>query len=115
MALSAHYTYSTISNDPKYSWIIRHSQALDNPTGIEIPTVRIFQYLGDAIEAHKEQYGMNIADDYILGAAWLEIAKQVRVLLNGELGRLDGGTLDRAITSLAETAGFKESELDNLY
>jgi|1_EtaG_2_1085319.scaffolds.fasta_scaffold09492_1 hypothetical protein len=94
-------------------WIIRHFNAMDNPTSIEAPTVKIFQYLGDAIEAHEERYGTKLANDYILGAAWLEIAKQVRVLLNGELGRLDGGTLDKALYSLAQVAGFNNADLDN--
>jgi hypothetical protein len=86
---------------------------MQNPTAIEAPTVKLFAYLAGAIEPHYERYGSKLADDYILGAAWLEIAKQARVLLNGELGRLDGGTLDKALYSLAQVAGFKAVELDN--
>ena len=95
------------------SWLTRHMNAMLNPTGIEAPTVILFDYLAGAIEPHYERYGSKLADDYILGAAWLEIAKQARVLLNGELGRLDGGTLDKALYSLAQVAGFEAADLDS--
>ncbi len=41
----------------------------------------------------------------------IDLAKeQAYAMLNGELGRLDGGTLDHAILELHEAAGF-EGEL----
>ncbi len=38
-----------------------------------------------------------IGDDGVLGPEWTEIGKALRGLLNGELGRLDGGTLDQLL------------------
>ena len=49
-----------------------------------------------------------LSADYVLGEAWAEIGRQLRNLLNGDLGRLDGGTLDHAITSAFAYAGLDE-------
>lgn len=55
-------------------------------------------------EAHK------IGDDYVLGPAWARWGFALRELLNGDLGWLDGGTLDTIIhTNLAEQ-GFNPDE-----
>lgn len=45
-----------------------------------------------------KDYGVSIADDYVLGPAWAEIGKSLRTLLNGDCGRLDCGTIDRIVT-----------------
>jgi hypothetical protein len=60
--------------------------------------------------AHVRQYGSPIAEDGVLGVAWRESLAGLRQLLNGELGRLDGGTLDRAILELYKAAGFEGDE-----
>jgi hypothetical protein len=64
------------------------------------------QYAG----AHVRQYGSPIAEDGVLGVAWRESLAGLRQLLNGELGRLDGGTLDHAIIELYKAAGFEGDE-----
>lgn len=50
-----------------------------------------------------------IGDDYVLGAAWEEIGTQILNLLNGDLGRLDGGTLDEVIHEALKLAGLTET------
>ena len=55
---------------------------------------------------HSERYGSRLADDYVLGPAFLEVLKGLRVMLNGECGNLDCGTVDGAIYKLATLAGF---------
>ncbi len=62
-------------------------------------------------EGHQAQHGSKIGEDYFLGPLWLEIGKSLRGLLNGEIGRLDGGTVDGFILSTLKAAGFTESDL----
>jgi hypothetical protein len=52
-----------------------------------------------------------IADDYVLGPAWLRALKGLRAMLNGETGGLDCGTIDGALVILALEHGFKEEDL----
>lgn len=47
-----------------------------------------------------------LGDDYVLGAAWEAIGHELLTLLNGDLGRLDGGTLDHAIRAAFTLAGL---------
>ncbi len=66
--------------------------------------------LAEYAGAHVRQYDSPIADDGVLGEAWLDALRGLRALLNGELGRLDGGTLDHAILELYKAAGFEGDE-----
>lgn len=50
-----------------------------------------------------------LAHDYVLGDAWIEALKAVRVMLNGELKGLDGGFTDSIIIKLAEANGFNDN------
>jgi hypothetical protein len=61
-------------------------------------------------DAHAERFGSPLAEDYVLGESWREAVRGLRGLLNGELGRLDGGTLDRAILVMYQAAGFEGDE-----
>jgi len=93
------------------SWQYRHKIALAQPNEIEAPIVNLLTVLDSYDRQHVTRFGSAVANDYILGAAWLEIAKAARTLLNGDLGRLDAGSLDKTILDLVETAGFSEEEL----
>lgn len=50
-----------------------------------------------------------LAHDYVLGDAWIEALKAVRVMLNGDLKGLDGGFTDSIIIQLAEANGFNDA------
>ena len=52
--------------------------------------------------------GGRIGSDGILGVAWAKMGRQLRNLLCGDLGRLDGGTLDGIILSAFAQAGLNE-------
>jgi len=56
-------------------------------------------------ETHRAVHGSNIGEDGVLGTAWKAQAQTLLIMLNGELGRLDGGTLDKLIRAIAETCG----------
>jgi hypothetical protein len=79
---------------------------MTDPNGIESPIINLLKVLDTYERNHVTRYDSAIANDYALGAAWLEIAK-----LNGELGRLDAGTLDGILLDMVVTAGFSESDL----
>lgn len=68
----------------------------------------IIMACGEYATAHRAQYESNLSDDGVLGPAFFDILQGVRSLLNGELGAHDGGTLDRAIMSIARGAGYEE-------
>lgn len=106
-------------------WFQRHRQAAkgqfmpvatDAPEGdehgaqFELALLDILSGLTEYAGAHVRQYDSPIADDGVIGEAWLDALRGLRALLNGELGRLDGGTLDHAILELYKAAGF-EGEL----
>ena len=86
-----------------------HQQAYHSPrAGFESALVGFVNALGEYAAAHAKAYGSTIADDGVIGEEWQTIARGVLGLLNGERGRLDGGTIDGAIRDLARAAGFEE-------
>lgn len=62
-------------------------------------------------EGHAALYGSPIGADGVLGEAWLDMWRGVRAMLNGELGRLDGGSLDRALLNMAKEFGFDDKDI----
>lgn len=106
------YTEARFKSFKENRWGQRHADAILYPKGFEAPIVRLLDALTLYADEHKARYEAPIADDGVLGQEWLAIAKAVRGLLNGELGRLDGGTLDTLLYDLTEAAGFKRSELE---
>lgn len=55
-----------------------------------------------------------IGTDGVLGEAWLDGARCVRGLLDGDLRGLEGGTVDGLLRDLARYVGFTEAEADSL-
>lgn len=55
---------------------------------------------------HTTRYQAVLKNDYMMGAAWGRIGYDLLVLLNGNLGSLDGGTLDHIIRHNLEVQGF---------
>jgi hypothetical protein len=60
---------------------------------------------------YEAQFGDSIATDGVLGEAFAAQLRGWRALLNGPLGRLDGGFLDAAALALWSMAGFEPEEL----
>lgn len=101
--------YKTARKD---QWGKRHALAWRAPNAIEEPIVNLYTALAQYADRHHARYESPIGEDGVLGVEWLTIAKALRGLLNGELGRLDGGTLDSLIYALVESAGFEPAELE---
>lgn len=93
------------------AWKIRHNDAMAYPDRMERPIVHMLQALESYANWHKDRYESKLGADYVLGPAWLDMAKGLRTLLNGDCGRLDCGTLDSMIIDMVKDAGFDTEEM----
>lgn len=99
------------SRTPNADYISKHEHAFHTPRpGFEAAIACGIVALRDYACAHEQRFGSPLADDGVLGDEWLQALRAFRGLLNGELGRLDGGFLDGALCNLHQAAGF-EGEL----
>lgn len=95
---------AALTMKPNSAYEIRHNAAVKNGGAMQNMLIGWKTYA----EAHKRRYDSLIGEDYILGPAWKEIGEGIRTLLNGELGNLDGGTLDGFILDTLHENGFTE-------
>jgi hypothetical protein len=99
--------------DPRFEWMRRHMMAWElSDAGESTGKMKLEATVRDLViawarhgEAHRIVHGTNIGEDQYLGFAWKAQAQALLMMLNGELGRLDGGTLDKIIRAVAETCG----------
>lgn len=102
--------FARTPDDPA-GYIRRHLNAYVDPQGgFEKGILGVLDGLIIYAAAHEEQYDSKIAEDRYLGEQWLDALRGLRGLLNGQLGRLDGGFLDGGMCNLHREAGF-EGEL----
>jgi len=94
-------------------WTRAHNQAIApyNTRRFEHAITAMLTAWREYARDHRAQFETPIGEDYVLGPAWREIGANIRQLLNGELGRLDGGTLDGFILSTMTTEGIDTTEL----
>lgn len=72
--------------------------------------VRLIEAANDYCEAYAARFEWTVGNDAILGDEGIRpILCGLRTLLNGPLGRADGGNLDRQIMSIAEDADLLDS------
>lgn len=87
-------------------WSNRHTQAVRIP---QSPFERaLVSLLGGWLlyaDAHRNAYATEIQDDALLGKSWARIGEGLRGLLDGELGRLDVGTLDAILGNTLDNEG----------
>lgn len=91
------------------NWRDRHEAALTIPGGVEKSILTLFEGWLLYADQHKWRFESGIGEDGFLGPEWVKIGLAIRVLLNGELGRLDGGTLDSVILDTLKAEGFDEN------
>ena len=108
-----------ISGENKLKTALKnHSDAQINPINMEIPIVHIVNFLDSYAKEYDVQFGAGIlsdqclAEDYVLGPVYLSMVQNALRLLDGELGRLDGGILDMTIRRFAKIAGFTSEEIE---
>lgn len=88
------------------SWGRRHCEAWSHPTLDHERALRdLIAGWARYADAHRARFGGPIIDCGVLGPAWVEQGRQLLVLLNGETGRFDAGTLDGLIRDIAADHG----------
>jgi hypothetical protein len=88
------------------NWQRRHNEAVTAPrAGFEAATVAMLRGWATYATAHRTAYDSPIGDDGVLGPEWAAIGHAMLGLLNGDLQRLDGGTLDSFILNTLEANG----------
>lgn len=89
-------------------WQDRHVDALRAPRGFERPIVDGIEAWARYADTHRTRYESSIGEDNVLGGAWLDWGRALRMLLNGETGRLDCGTLDAFILDTLAAEGHAD-------
>jgi hypothetical protein len=98
-------------------WENRHENAVigsdlgRNANKHEDSIVKMLRGWEKYAQAHRLRFESPIGEDYVLGVAWQEIGEALRTLLNGELGRLDGGTVDGFILDTMAENGINTENL----
>tara|TARA_R110000823_G_scaffold106841_1_gene225440 strand:+ start:454 stop:789 length:336 start_codon:yes stop_codon:yes gene_type:complete len=96
------------------TYLKNHSDAQINPIGVEISLVHCVNFVRSYVNEYILRYGpdQKLSDDYVLGPVYLSMVQSSLRLLDGELGRLDGGMLDIALRASARVAGFTSEEIE---
>jgi len=89
----------------------RHERAVFLPSGPEKGIVNLLRGWLSYADQHKASHESSIGEDGFLGDYWASIGASIRGLLNGEIGRLDGGALDSLICNILEAEGFNPDDL----
>ena len=84
----------------------QHQKAITAPRGPEVGVVSLLRGWLQYADTHKARYDSGIGEDYVLGEDWRKMGFCLIGLLNGELGRLDGGSLDSLIRDTLKAEGF---------
>jgi hypothetical protein len=92
------------------NWQDRHKEAMIAPIRFEKAIRDMLRGWIEYAETHAKRYESTIGEDYALGPAWADIGKAMLTLLSGDLGRLDGSTLDGIIRDNLKEQGFNADE-----
>lgn len=76
---------------------VAHRDAIQLGTDVEAPIVNMLRGWLTYADTYRNRFESEIGDDGFLGKEWQCIGYALLVLLNGECGRLDCGTLDHLI------------------
>ena len=88
-------------------WAVRHMAAVFKPRdGFESAFGAMLRGWLEYADSHAKACESRIGDDYVLGLEWESIGKALLGLLNGDIGRFDGGTLDHLIRETLKEQGF---------
>lgn len=86
----------------------RHNAAILNPhPGFEAAMVRMLRGWEQYALAHRKACDAPIGDDGVLGSEWQAVGEALNGLLIGDIGRLDGGTVDSFIRGVMEANGVE--------
>lgn len=82
-------------------WALRHRRAFATH-----PVAGIIRAAAVYADDYQTRWENGIGADYVLGDYWEKILRSARGMLNGDLGNMDGGTLDTLIADMLEAEGF---------
>lgn len=100
-------TYVSPTCSDMGGWKARHLRAVQSPMH---PVARALASWISYADEHARRFGSQIGEDYVLGPAWARWGLALRELLNGDLGQMDGGTLDTIIhTNLTEQGYYPDT------
>lgn len=89
-------------------WKQQHNRALARPKpGFEAALVNLIIGVQGYAEVCRMQE-RPIGEDGVLGPEWQSICLSIIALLNGEIGRLDAGTVDGFIRGLLKQEGMTD-------
>ncbi len=89
-------------------WRVKHNRAVLHPeAGPELAIISLLDGIEEYRFRHRIRYDSEVEDDGVLAEGVSKIAEGVRVLLNGEIGRLDAGTIDGYLVKLLERCGVE--------
>jgi hypothetical protein len=128
----AHALRAAVPGAALPEWARRHNRAVFDPQGFELPIVLLWRAIVSAPDLpvsrqtattiraryaaeHRHRYGSPVTDDNVIGEALAaalapdgtaaERLNAAADLLNGEIGRLDGGILSGLLVAAAARAG----------
>jgi hypothetical protein len=87
-------------------WGQRHVAAWNEPQPVEAGVVGMVNAAAIYADHHRQRFESKLGDDGVLGDPWADVLRSVLVLLNGDIGRLDGGTVDGLVRSMLREEGF---------
>lgn len=91
-------------------WAERHLAAWHSPVGFEIALKSMIVGLAYYGAEMRRQFETAPGADSFLGPAFRAIAASLVTLLNGDLGRFDGGTLDALVRAICVENGVELEE-----
>lgn len=86
--------------------------SMDKEYTVEVAIKHLVRFLDLYKENHWKRFDTAIADDYFLGVYFKQMLEASLQLLNGDIGRLDGGDLDKRIRDIAWEGGYRTPEFD---
>lgn len=98
------------SRPDRPDWGTRHVAAWREPQPNEAGVVGFVTAAAVYADNHRKRFESRIGDDGVLGEPWALILMSVLTLLNGDLGRLDGGTVDALVRHMLIEEGFDPNE-----
>lgn len=93
------------------NWAAKHRDAWIGVGGdhhVEQPLALLVRATAQYADEYQLEFGSKVGDDGVLGEHWADIVRGLRGLLNGPLGRLDGGTMDKILLGMLQREGFEE-------
>ncbi len=109
-------SYRKVADRGSNGWGMRHHDAFVVPhTALELGLTQMLRGVARYADAYQKRFDSPVGTDYVLGdEGVLPVLVAIHRLLDGELDRLDGGTLSSLLISLAQNMGFPNDKLEDM-